>query len=278
MATPRLDKHDKIHHELFDEDTNQVGSLGDIVDKHAGDAVFLTPDDKDAGGADGGEMDFEEEMNEADPAAERGDGPGRPVLRRQRARHLPDRPDRHRGRHRARLRHPSAPGPRAGRLPGRGNPPPGAASTGTSPPAPTARSWTTTTMTRTAASTTPARRCPRPPSRAPTASPTPACSEPTPDRIPTRDERPGQHRRRTGRDPPHEVMRSPARSAAAVSPAPALACGPRPVLCRHRPRRLSRRRGRSPAQCPADGQPGPGPDLGALLPRGRAAAPRRASS
>ena len=84
MAGERLDKHDKIHHELFDEDTNQVGSLGDIVDKHAGDAVFLTPDDKDVGGADGGEMDFEDEMNETDPAAGRGHGPGRPVLRRRR--------------------------------------------------------------------------------------------------------------------------------------------------------------------------------------------------
>ena len=75
MATPRLDKHDKIHHELFDEDTNQVGSLGDIVDKHAGDAVFLTPDEKSVGGADGGESDFEAEMNEADPAENEGMDP-----------------------------------------------------------------------------------------------------------------------------------------------------------------------------------------------------------
>ncbi len=43
MAKERLDKHDSIHHELFDEDTAQVGSLGDIVEKHAGDAVFLSP-------------------------------------------------------------------------------------------------------------------------------------------------------------------------------------------------------------------------------------------
>ena len=71
----RLDKHDKIHHELFDEDTNQVGSLGDIVDKHAGDAVFLTPDEKSVGGADGGEADFEAEMNEADPAEDEGMDP-----------------------------------------------------------------------------------------------------------------------------------------------------------------------------------------------------------
>ena len=60
-------KHDKIHHELFDEDTNQVGSLGDIVEKHAGDAVFLTPPEKSPNGVDGGESDFVAEMLEADP-------------------------------------------------------------------------------------------------------------------------------------------------------------------------------------------------------------------
>ena len=75
MAGERLDKHDKVHHELFDEDTNQVGSLGDIVDKHAGDAVFLTPDDKDVGGADGGETDFEDEMNATDPPESEGMDP-----------------------------------------------------------------------------------------------------------------------------------------------------------------------------------------------------------
>lgn len=64
----QLTKHDKIHHELFDEDTNQIGSLGDIVEKHAGDAVFLTPPEPSVGGADGGESDFEAEMLEADPA------------------------------------------------------------------------------------------------------------------------------------------------------------------------------------------------------------------
>jgi len=72
MAQERLDKHDGIHHELFDEDTNQVGSLGDIVEKHAGDAVFLTPPEKSAGGADGGLGDWEAEMLEADPAPDAG--------------------------------------------------------------------------------------------------------------------------------------------------------------------------------------------------------------
>ncbi len=71
----RLDKHDTIHHALFDEDTNQVGSLGDIVEKHAGDAVFLAPPEKGVGGADGGESDFEAEMLETDPAPGEGMNP-----------------------------------------------------------------------------------------------------------------------------------------------------------------------------------------------------------
>lgn len=64
----RLDKHSATHHALFDEDTAQVGSLGDLVEKHAGDAVFLTPEEKSVGGADGGLADWEAEMNETDPA------------------------------------------------------------------------------------------------------------------------------------------------------------------------------------------------------------------
>ena len=68
MPEPRLDKHSKVFHELFDEDTAQIGSVGDIVTKHAGDAVFLTPDEDSPNGVDGGESDFEDEMNETDPA------------------------------------------------------------------------------------------------------------------------------------------------------------------------------------------------------------------
>jgi hypothetical protein len=67
VGNERVDKHDKIHHELFDEDTAQIGSLGDIVEKHAGDAVFLGASEKSPGGADGGEGDFEAEMNDTDP-------------------------------------------------------------------------------------------------------------------------------------------------------------------------------------------------------------------
>ncbi len=72
MSGERLDKHSKIHHELFDENTNTVGSLGDIVEKHAGDAVFLTPKEKGVGGADGGLSDWEAEMTETDPAPNAG--------------------------------------------------------------------------------------------------------------------------------------------------------------------------------------------------------------
>lgn len=75
MAGQQLNKHDKIHHELFDEDTAQVGSLGDIVEQHAGDAVFLTPPEKSTGGADGGYSDWEAEMNETDPAPNEGMDP-----------------------------------------------------------------------------------------------------------------------------------------------------------------------------------------------------------
>ncbi|MCW3061439.1 MAG: hypothetical protein JWQ02_3260 [Capsulimonas sp.] len=75
MSDPRLDKHSSIHHELFDEDTAQVGALGDIVEAHAGDAVFLTPAEKSVGGADGGESDFESEMLSADPDEDAGNDP-----------------------------------------------------------------------------------------------------------------------------------------------------------------------------------------------------------
>ncbi|MGI4787400.1 MAG: hypothetical protein ACRYFS_00975 [Janthinobacterium lividum] len=72
MAEERFDKHDAIHHQLFDEDTNQIGSLGDIVEKHAGDAMFLTPAEKSPNDIDGGEADFEAEMLETDPAPNTG--------------------------------------------------------------------------------------------------------------------------------------------------------------------------------------------------------------
>ena len=75
MSNERLDKHDAIHHALFDEDTAQVGSLGDIVEKHAGDAEFLAAPQKSPNGVDGGEADFEAEMLMADPAAHEDQNP-----------------------------------------------------------------------------------------------------------------------------------------------------------------------------------------------------------
>jgi len=75
MPEERLDRHDKIHHQLFDENTAQVGSLGDIVDKHARDAMFLTPDERSIGGADGGLSDLEAEMLESDPPGDEGMNP-----------------------------------------------------------------------------------------------------------------------------------------------------------------------------------------------------------
>ena len=71
----QLHTHDAVHHALFDEDTSQVGSLGDIVEKHAGDAVFLTPPEKSVSGADAGYADWEAEMNQTDPAANEGMDP-----------------------------------------------------------------------------------------------------------------------------------------------------------------------------------------------------------
>lgn len=72
----KLDKllhtHSPMHHELFDEDTDQVGSLGDLVEKHAGDAVFLAPSEPGVGGADGGLADWEAEMLETDPSENAG--------------------------------------------------------------------------------------------------------------------------------------------------------------------------------------------------------------
>lgn len=75
MSGERLDKHSKIHHELFDEDTAQVGSLGDLVEKHAGDAVFFAANERSVGGVDGGLSDMEAEMNDADPASDEGMDP-----------------------------------------------------------------------------------------------------------------------------------------------------------------------------------------------------------
>lgn len=49
--------------QLFEQNTAEPGSLGEIVDKHAGDAVFFLDDDEGVRGADGGIGDFIPEMN-----------------------------------------------------------------------------------------------------------------------------------------------------------------------------------------------------------------------
>jgi hypothetical protein len=74
MTEPRLDRPDKVHHDLFDENTNEIGALGDIVEKHAGDAIFLTPAERSVTGVDAGEGDFEAEMLPTDPLDDEDDG------------------------------------------------------------------------------------------------------------------------------------------------------------------------------------------------------------
>ncbi len=65
----RLNQHgSEKFDELFEENTGAIGDLSDIVDKHAGDAVFLGGiNDGSVKGADGGEADFIGEMNSSDP-------------------------------------------------------------------------------------------------------------------------------------------------------------------------------------------------------------------
>jgi hypothetical protein len=65
----RLDQHgSEKFNKLFNEDTAEPGTLAEIVDKHAGDALFLSAeDDGSVKGADGGIADFVGEMGEADP-------------------------------------------------------------------------------------------------------------------------------------------------------------------------------------------------------------------
>ena len=53
--------------DLFEQDTGGAGSLGDIVEHHAGDTFSLVPE-RSVSGADSGEADFVSEMNPDDPA------------------------------------------------------------------------------------------------------------------------------------------------------------------------------------------------------------------
>lgn len=67
----RLNRHgDPKIRELFDEDTDQVGTLGDLVDARSSDSVRLAEPEDSEGGVDDGEADFEAEMNPDDPPDE----------------------------------------------------------------------------------------------------------------------------------------------------------------------------------------------------------------
>jgi len=68
MIEQRMDKHGSAEaRRLFESNTAQIGSLGDIVEKHGGDNVVLVTE-RSTGGADAGENDFTVEMNSNDPS------------------------------------------------------------------------------------------------------------------------------------------------------------------------------------------------------------------
>jgi hypothetical protein len=66
----RLDQHGSEKFDnLFEENTGEPGSLGEVVDKHAGDAVILSDEESGIGkGADGGLADLVGELGQSDPA------------------------------------------------------------------------------------------------------------------------------------------------------------------------------------------------------------------
>jgi len=71
MSEPKLNAHGSdIVRALFEEDTNEVKTVGDIVDKHSGDAFVLTPGIRGNRGADEGEAEFEEDVLPIDPSEE----------------------------------------------------------------------------------------------------------------------------------------------------------------------------------------------------------------
>jgi hypothetical protein len=69
MSEPRLDVHgsDTVK-ALFDEDTSEIHSVGDIVDKHAGDSLILTPATTETNNVDDGEAEFEDDLLPEDPS------------------------------------------------------------------------------------------------------------------------------------------------------------------------------------------------------------------
>jgi hypothetical protein len=69
MSDPKLNAHGSdIVRSLFEENTNEVKTVGDIVDKHSGDSLLLTPSTRGDRGADTGEEEFESDVLPTDPA------------------------------------------------------------------------------------------------------------------------------------------------------------------------------------------------------------------
>jgi hypothetical protein len=64
-----MDRHgSEKFDDLFGENTGEPGSLAEIVDKHAGDAIFLSGEDNGSvKGADGGLSDMVGELGQLDP-------------------------------------------------------------------------------------------------------------------------------------------------------------------------------------------------------------------
>jgi hypothetical protein len=69
MSEPKLDAHGSdIVRNLFEENTNEVKTVGDIIDKHAGDSITFTQTLRGNRAADLGESDFEEDVQPSDPS------------------------------------------------------------------------------------------------------------------------------------------------------------------------------------------------------------------
>jgi hypothetical protein len=68
MSEPRLNAHGSdVVRDLFEENTNEVKTVGDIVEKHGGDTIILTQTPRGDRAADEGEQDFENEALPSDP-------------------------------------------------------------------------------------------------------------------------------------------------------------------------------------------------------------------
>jgi hypothetical protein len=69
MSDPKLNAHGSdIVRNLFEENTNEVKTVGDIIEKHSGDSLILTHTTRGNRSADEGESDFEEDVLPTDPS------------------------------------------------------------------------------------------------------------------------------------------------------------------------------------------------------------------